>query len=100
MLHQWPKCCFKIETSLFDVSVLGLLPLNEQFSLFARLGYGSWEIDAKGPGGKDDDEDLVYGLGAAFNVGQLQIRAEWQAIDVSHGSVDYIGVSGAYRFAL
>lgn len=88
----------KVDTSVFSVSALGTLPLNEQFSLFARLGYGSWKLDVKG-GPNEDDEDLVYGLGAAFNVGsQFQIRAEWEAVDVSSASYDYIGVSGVYKF--
>ena len=89
---------FKVDTSVFSVSALGTLPLNEQFLLFARLGYGSWKLDVKG-GSNEDDEDLIYGLGAAFNVGpQFQIRAEWQAVDVSSASYDYFGVSGVYKF--
>lgn len=88
----------KVDSSAFAVSVLGSLPLNDAFSLFARLGYASWKLDVKN-GPNADDEDLQYGLGAAFNVGaQFQIRAEWEAIDVSSGSNDFISVSGVFKF--
>lgn len=89
-----------IKTDGFAVSALGAIPLNDAFSLFARLGYGTWEAKAGGlASGKADDEDLLYGLGAAFNVGQqFQIRLEWEAVDVSGGSFNTIGVNGLVKF--
>jgi OOP family OmpA-OmpF porin len=90
----------KLDSSVFAVSVLGQLPLSDIFSLYARLGYGSWDLDVKG-GPNDDDEDLQYGLGAAFNVGpNWQVRAEWEALDVSGGDNQFISVSAVYKFAL
>ena len=93
---------FDLETTGFGVSALGSLPLSDAFSLFARLGYGSWEAKLKddfGNSAKDDDEELFYGLGAGFNVTpQFQVRLEWEGVDVSGGSFNTIGVNGVFKF--
>jgi OOP family OmpA-OmpF porin len=86
----------KVGSNAFSASAIGSIPLNDQFSLFARLGYASWELNKDVD---DDGEDLIYGLGAAFNVTpQVQIRAEYEAVDVNHGDFDYFGVSAAFKF--
>ena len=88
----------KLKPEQFGVSVLGSLPVNETFSLFARVGFTSWEVKQSG-GGKEDDEDLLYGLGAALNIGeQFQVRAEYEAVDVDGGDFDFWGVSGVFKF--
>jgi len=91
----------KVEVDGFALSVLGSIPVSDAFSLFARLGYGTWDAKAsfEGDSVSEDDEDLVYGLGAAFNLTeQFQIRAEWEAIDVSGGDFNYFGVAGVFKF--
>jgi OOP family OmpA-OmpF porin len=87
----------KAEASYFAASVVGSIPLGNAFSLFARLGFAAWDLDTNV--GDDDGEDLLYGIGAAFNVTeQLQVRLEWEAIDVDGGDADTIGVNALFKF--
>jgi OOP family OmpA-OmpF porin len=91
----------KVELDGFGLSVLGSIPVSDAFSLFARLGYGTWDakVSAYGESDKDNDEELFYGLGAAFNLTeQFQVRAEWEGIDVSGGDFNYFGVAGVFKF--
>lgn len=87
----------KAETTAFAASVLGSIPLGETFSLFARIGYASWEIDTNI--GDDDGEDLLYGIGGALNFSdQFQVRLEWESIDVDGADADTLGVSAVIKF--
>jgi OOP family OmpA-OmpF porin len=89
-----------------NLSALGRLPVNETFSVFGKLGFASYDVEFKGRVGNrvvasDDmsEEDLSYGIGAAFNLGtSVELRAEYEAIDVSEGSFSLLAVSGIYKF--
>jgi OmpA-OmpF porin, OOP family len=89
-----------------NLSALGRLPVNEVFSVFGKLGFASYDVEIKGRIGNnvvasDDvsDEDLSYGIGAAFNLGAaVELRAEYEAIDVSDGSFTLLMASGVYKF--
>lgn len=89
-----------------NFSALGRLPLNDRFSVFGKLGFASYEVDAKARIGNsvvatddDSDEDLSYGIGAAFNIGpSFEVRGEYEALDVSGGGFDMLSVSGVYKF--
>jgi OOP family OmpA-OmpF porin len=74
-------------------SALGILPINEKFELFARLGYlftaserefsARIDGDSAALGGvKGDSQDPVYGIGFAWNINQVySIRGEYQKLD-------------------
>lgn len=89
-----------------NFSALGRLPVNETFSVFGKLGFASYDVEAKGRVGNqvvasDDlsEEDLSYGIGAAFNFGPaFELRGEYEAVDVSDGSFNVLSASGVYRF--
>jgi OmpA-OmpF porin, OOP family len=89
-----------------NLSALGRLPVNETFSVFGKLGFAKYDVEFKGRVGNrvvasDDmsEEDLSYGIGAAFNLGtSVELRAEYEAIDVSEGSFSLLAVSGIYKF--
>lgn len=89
-----------------NVSAVGRLPINDVFSLFGKIGYASYEGDIKGRVGNTvvasdsgSDEDLTYGVGAAFNLGPaFELRAEYEAIDVSDSEISMLFVSGLYKF--
>ena len=100
------------DTVNFDVGVSGLgafavgvLPLGDMFSLFGKLGYASYDIDAHvdivgvGSGSSSDSQsDMMYGAGAALSFGQFEARAEFEAINIDGGDANMISVSGLYRF--
>lgn len=89
-----------------NLSAVGRLPVNDKFSVFGKLGFASYDVEAKGRIGNTvvasesgSDEDLSYGIGAAFNITPaIEVRAEYEAIDVSDGSFSLLSVGGVYRF--
>jgi OmpA-OmpF porin, OOP family len=89
-----------------NVSALGRLPVNEVFSVFGKIGFASYDVEVKGRFGNNvvasedgSDEDLSYGIGAAFNIGTaVELRGEYEAVDISDGSFNVLSVSGVYKF--
>lgn len=99
----------EVSTSGLNLSVLGRLPLNDTFSLHARVGIASYDVDteifAYSPVSQerfedsDSSEDLSYGVGAAFNLtSSFELRAEYEAVDASDGELTLISVSALYKF--
>jgi OOP family OmpA-OmpF porin len=89
-----------------NISGVGRLPLGEVFSLFGKLGYASYDGEITGrvgnqtvAGGDSSDEDLTYGIGGAFNIGpSFELRAEYEAFDISDGAFNILSVSGLFKF--
>ena len=96
----------KFEAESWSLSALGILPLNEQFSLFARLGVNVWDADysVSAPGfvsisDSEDGTDVVYGLGAAYNITKnLNLRGEWERYDLGGQDVDLLSLGVAWVF--
>ena len=66
----------------FGVAGFNLGPVK----LFGKLGVISWDAEATIAGieaGSDDGTDTAYGVGAALELGSFQIRAEYEAFDIS-----------------
>ena len=94
---------FSFEPTSFSVSVLGSLPVNDNFSLYAKGGFSMWELDVSssyqnvpgiGSGSvsfDSDGTDLLLGLGAAasFNdtIGMF-IEYETLGIDLDGTDLD------------
>jgi OOP family OmpA-OmpF porin len=61
-----------IEADGFDLGLVATAPVADNFELFAKVGFLSWDLKAKAAGFgtlvSDDGEDFNYGLGVAFNV--------------------------------
>jgi OmpA-OmpF porin, OOP family len=97
---------FDVGVSGFNASVVGRLPVAETFSLFGKLGFASYDLEAHatvsgfGSGSDSSSEsDLTYGVGAALSVGpQWELRAEYEAINVDDGDANMISVGAMYRF--
>lgn len=99
-----------IETSFgaLTFSVLGFLPVSEQFSLYGRFGVGLYGIDqdlayitASNTLSVDDESDsavgLIYGFGGSYRpktIPQLSVRIGWDRNDFS---VDTITVGANQR---
>ncbi|HUF22216.1 MAG TPA: outer membrane beta-barrel protein [Burkholderiales bacterium] len=73
-----------IETTGFTAHAVGVLPLNEQFSLLGKLGLIRWDADASVSAGgvsgsvSEDGIDFALALGAQYNISRsLGVRAEW-----------------------
>lgn len=69
------------KSSAMSISGVGSLPLNEQFSLFAKLGFASTTLEMLGL--STSKSDLTWGLGAQFNVNkQVGIRVGYDQYKV------------------
>ena len=90
----------------YDVGAYGVatLPINENFELFGRLGYGTTSIkaDVAGFSATEDGESVNYGVGANyFFDGRNGVRADWTRRDFTDdtgGELDTYGLSYVRRF--
>lgn len=98
------------------VAALGILPIGNDFSLFAKLGTidakVETDVSATGPGGSASANRSStrwrpnYGLGAAYSVNKsIGIRAEYERFDnlgdsntTGSGDVDLFSVGVAFKF--
>lgn len=92
------------------VSAVGILPLNEQFSLLGKLGTINSTVKTAGsttggiafvedPNGKKSAWSAVYGVGAQYNVNKsVGLRLEWErfaglkSVNAGKGDVDLVSV--------
>lgn len=89
----------------YDVAGYGVakLPINENFELFGRLGYGTTRIkaDVAGVQASGNTESINYGVGANYFIdGQNGIRADYTRRDFrgNAGEADTYGLSFVRRF--
>lgn len=88
------------ESSAWSVggSLVGLFPLNPDFSVFGKLGMHYVKTKVKGPGFSvsDSDVDLGIGVGGRYRINQqLSLRLELE--DIGDGG-DMISVGVQFRF--
>jgi OOP family OmpA-OmpF porin len=94
----------------FELTGVGMLPINERFSVLAKAGLFHWNVDAKDGTGlvgsvSASGTDLTFGFGLKFDFTKdFAIRGEWQRYkdvgDVNttgQADVDFIGASLVYR---
>lgn len=86
--------------NLWGVAGLGLGPID----VFAKLGYVFWDVETSVAGlpelgsPSDDGSDIGYGIGAAFNLGRLSIRGEYEIYDIDVADVTMLSIGLSYRF--
>ncbi len=68
--------------------------------VFGKLGMIAWDVDASllDESVSDDGTDIGYGLGAAFNLASLQIRAEYEIYDLDGTDLSMLSLGVAFRF--
>ncbi len=97
-----------IETTAFELVGVGSYPINNQFSVYGKLGF--YRADSKGRSnvGVSADEtntDLTLGVGVQYNFTRnLGVRGEWQRYssvgggDIGDSDVDVLSVGVVYKF--
>jgi OmpA-OmpF porin, OOP family len=77
-----------VDTTGLNFSVVGILPLNPSFELFGKIGFFTWEAQARDTtggvpfSGKAEDTDVSFGIGASYNINRnLSVRAEWEQFE-------------------
>lgn len=96
---------FDVEVTGFDVLLKGILPLSESFHAFAEAGMIFWDADLSATSGglteseSDSGEDLAYGAGFGFNMGDnAAVRLEYVFYDVSEADVEAFMASLLWKF--
>jgi OOP family OmpA-OmpF porin len=94
----------------FSVSGVGSYPINDQFSVFGKLGYAMITSKLSGGGGPDvnaKSNGVTYGLGGQYNVSPgVGIRLGWDKYKLNHtdatvnfkGNVSLISVGAVFKF--
>lgn len=81
---------------------VGYLPVNDNFELFGRVGYGTTEVEYSTAGGSADDslDGLSYGVGANYFIDDKNgVRADWTRRDFDDdGEADVWSLSYIRRF--
>ena len=95
------------KSSGFSVSGIGSYPINEQFSLFGKLGYAMITSKATGSNTSPDAKSnaVTYGLGAQYNVNpSVGVRLGWDKYKFNdttpalNGNASLISVGGVFKF--
>jgi OmpA-OmpF porin, OOP family len=96
-----------VKSTGFSVSGVGSFPINEQFSLFGKLGYAV--ITGK-PGcpagcnfGDQNNRAVTYGLGGQFNVSPaVGIRLAWDRYHFNdtawNGNANLVSIGALFKF--
>ncbi len=96
----------------FNLSLVGTLPVTNQFAVLGRIGFFRWDVDTNcslagtSCSASATGTDLTYGLGAQFDFSKsMGARVEWERFkDVgdenktASGDVDLLSVSLVFRF--
>ena len=106
----------KWEAKGVSINALGILPINDSFSVFGKVGVVNAKVEldvsATGPGGTatgSDDEKTwspVFGLGAIYNATKsVGIRAEYERYSslgddatTGEGDIDLFSVGVSFKF--
>jgi OmpA-OmpF porin, OOP family len=73
---------FSLKSSAWSISGVGSYPFNEQFSVFAKLGFATTSTDTSGS--STSKSDLTYGIGGQYNVNkQIGIRLGYDVYKVA-----------------
>lgn len=100
-----------IGMSGFVGSAVGILPIGENFDVFAKLGFIYWDADGsiklRDEGDLvtktsigEDGTDFAWAVGGTWNfTDTLGVRAEYQGFEISEfNSVDFASASIIWRF--
>jgi opacity protein-like surface antigen len=82
----------KIESSSMSAGIKGILPLSDNFSVFARAGIAKWDFKAASTDSsmpnetfkfKEDGEDMYYGIGAEYSFTEMiSVGVEYSVLDM------------------
>lgn len=95
------------EATVWEVNAVGILPINESFSVFGKLGYHWDDTKTTGTGifGSKDysGDDFKFGVGAEYNINKnVGLRLEFERYNKVASSVgtdvDVASLGMAYKF--
>jgi OOP family OmpA-OmpF porin len=84
-----------LEATSMEITAVGLFPINNQFSIYGKLGFARVEWEG---GGLGDDNDLTFGVGVQWDATRnLGVRAGWQRYNIDP-SIDWLHIGAVWRF--
>ena len=90
------------EVDGFGLAVMGMIPLNEKFGLFGKVGAYMWDSTVSAPGFgsvSDDGTDIMFGAGVNWNLTtHFGLRAEWERFDIDGDDIDFISIGAQFNF--
>jgi hypothetical protein len=90
----------EFEADGYDASALAILTLGP-IDLFARLGIGRYSVDTRISGASRDEDSTseIYGVGAGFRIGPVNIRVEWERVEPDLvDNIDMYSLNAYWRF--
>jgi len=100
-----------VEAKAFDLVAVGILPINQQLSVFGKLGMYKADSDLSSNtpligSASDSNTDVTYGIGLQYDFNKnFGLRAEWQQYKKvgsddtgGEGDVDVMSIGVIYRF--
>jgi len=91
-----------VEPTGFELAAVGRYPINDQFSLFGKLGFLAWDFEVNVAGlsaGSTTGTDIFFGVGGEYNLsGNLGVRATWDRYTIEDDNVDLLSASVVYSF--
>jgi len=96
-----------IGVTVWDLSLLGILPVGQNFSLLGRIGFFRSTADVSGgrDPGKVYDTGNTWGFGVQYDLNEtLAVRGEWQRYDKvsaganGDGNIDRLAIAVLWRF--
>ena len=83
-----------IEVDGFNFAVTGELPVGENFGVYAKLGYYTWDA-----GNNIDGNDLNYGIGANWYLSdKVALNLGYTMYELDNLDADNIGVGVTFSF--
>ncbi|MDN3652487.1 hypothetical protein QWY77_06880 [Thalassotalea ponticola] len=103
------------DSSAFLVNLKGILPLSEYSSIFAKVGFNSWKVDASQLNGYEDHfglsanslnnvanpvqgVDMFYGIGYQFKYDDYVFSSELSVYDIEGLPVDVFSIGATFKF--
>jgi OOP family OmpA-OmpF porin len=107
-----PGASARFEVSGIEVTGVGIIPINQDFSLYGKLGIFLWDLDVAATLGplsgtlSEDGTDLTYAIGFRYSFAKnLALQAQWQrykdigdSATTGQSDVDAISLGLLFRF--
>jgi OOP family OmpA-OmpF porin len=96
-----------LKANAIELVGVGMLPVADRFSVFAKLGLYRGETEDNtnfGFSAKETNTDLTFGFGARYDFGKLGVFGQWQRYadigggDIGESDVDVISIGLLCKF--
>jgi OOP family OmpA-OmpF porin len=85
-----------VELTALEAVAVGMFPVANQFSIFAKVGLA--RLEAEGFGESETDTELTYGIGVQFDATRnLGVRLQWQRYN-TEDDLDFLSIGVLWKF--